>query len=344
METIALDLMGGDKAPEEIAKGALEAAAELDVMIAVVGTKEALENHLGTGEQDGYRKVWATRRIIPVEASQVIAMAESPTEAWKEKKDSSIAVGIRWVKEGKAAAFVSAGNTGAVATISLFTLEMMKGIERPAIATLFQSQAGTMSMLLDIGANADCRAKFLLQFGQMGSTFMSKVFHIERPRVALLSNGEEEGKGSKLVKEAYKLLKESDLNFLGNVEGYDLLRGTADVIVTDGFTGNVVLKLAESLTETILMSLKDALVSHPLARASKILWGPPVMSVARQWDHSAVGGAPLLGVKGNIVIAHGRSNATDIKGAIDLARRMSREGWYRLPVANESMEQGVASK
>lgn len=331
--------MGGDRAPGEIAKGALEAVAEMDVTIALIGTKEALAATLDGGQPSTDQP----GRIEPVVATQIVDMAESPTDSWRDKKDSSIAVGVRLVKEGRAGAFISAGNTGAIATASIFTLGMMEGIERPAIATLYRTLGGQVSMILDIGANADCRPKFLLQFGEMGSSFMFKVFQVQRPRVALLSNGTEEEKGSRLVKEAHKLLKESDLNFIGNVEGYDLVRGVADVIVTDGFTGNVILKLAESLTGTIFMSLKDALGSSALARASKMLWGPPIKSVVRQWDYSTVGGAPLLGVNGNIVMAHGKSEASDIKRAVELARRMAKEGWYRGPVAAESSTRSMAS-
>ncbi len=329
MLTIAVDLMGGDKAPEGIIQGVFEAAEQLDVAIALVGTKEALAQNLGhngglarSGTAPG-----DSRRITPVEASQVVTMGDSPTEVWRAKPDSSISVGIKLVKEGRADAFVSAGNSGAVAAASVLLLETMQGIERPAIATLYRTQAGSTALLLDIGANVDCRPRYLLQFGQMGSAYMSKVYRMQSPRVALLSNGEEESKGTKLVKDAHKLLKESGLNFIGNVEGFDLVRGAADVIVTDGFTGNVVLKLAESLTEAIFLSMKDALGSKPLAMMTKMLWGPPVRSVVRQWDTSDIGGAPLLGVNGNIVIAHGRAGPVEIKGAIGLAQRMAQGNW-----------------
>ncbi|MBF8299500.1 MAG: fatty acid/phospholipid synthesis protein PlsX [Dehalococcoidia bacterium] len=311
METIAVDLMGGDKAPDAVMRGVLEAVAEQEVTIALVGTAEALagcENASQAGKNRG--------RIIPFEASQVVTMAESPADAWRNKKHSSITIGIQLVKEGRAGAFVSAGNSGAVAAASLLILETMAGIDRPAIATLYRTKTGSVAMLLDVGANVDCRPAFLLQFGQMGSQY-----------IALLSNGEEDSKGTRLVKEAHKLLKESQLNFIGNVEGFDLVDGVADVFVTDCFTGNVVLKLAEALTTSIFMSLRDALGKSPLARASKILWGPPVRAVARQWFQTDIRGAPLLGVRGNIVMAHGRSEATEIKEGITLARRMVREGW-----------------
>ena len=338
LKTIAVDLMGGDNAPHDIVEGAFEASAEFGVEIALVGVKDALEGCMSRLRLHGGR---SSVRVVPVEATQVVGAAESAAEAWRGKKDSSIAVGIRMVKEGRADAFVSAGNTGAIAATSLFSLRTMVGVDRPAIASLYSTLDGSAALFLDIGANVDCRPRFLFQFGQMGSVFMSKIFRMKAPRVGLLSNGVEGEKGTKLVKETHKLLKESDLNFVGNVEGFDVLSGVADVIVTDGFTGNVVLKLAESLASSIFHSLKDALDGNLLARASKPLWGPPVMSVAKQWDYSNVGGALLLGVNGNIVMAHGRSDAADISSAIGLAQKMVGEGWYR--PQPESVQQTVAS-
>ncbi|MCH8283400.1 MAG: phosphate acyltransferase PlsX [Chloroflexi bacterium] len=324
MPTIALDVMGGDQAPDEIVKGAFEAAVEHQVRIALVGPPEVLRFQMAREENLG-------ARMVPVPATQVVGMSEPPTEAWRAKKDSSIVVGIRLIENGQADAFISAGNTGAIVTASHFILGTMEGIDRPAIATLYNTTANRGAMALDIGANADCRPPFLAQFARLGSDFMTKVFKVERPRVALLSNGSEESKGSKLIREAHKLLKESDLNFVGNIEGFDIHRGIVDVVVTDGFTGNVALKLAEGLTDAIFLALKDALGSHGPARASKFLWGPSIMSVAKQWDNSNVGGAPLLGINGNVVMAHGRSDATDIKNAIGLAARMIREGWWQPP-------------
>ncbi len=330
-ETIALDVMGGDKAPEEIATGAIAASLDLGAHIALVGPKEVLKFQMERAREAG------AATITPIEASQVIDMAESPTDAWRKKPDSSIAVGLRLHKEGKAAAFISAGNTGAIGTAALFTLGTMPGIERPAIATIFSTTDGKAAIFLDIGANADCRPSFLVEFAHMGSDFMTKLFKVEKPRVGLLSNGEEESKGSKLVKETHHLLKASNLNFIGNVEGFDVLNGKADVIVTDGFTGNVVLKLAEALTESIFLSLKGALINSPLARASKFLWGPPIKSVVKQWDYSNIGGAPLLGVNGNVIMAHGRSDADDVKHAIGFSLRMIREGWLQ-PSANPTAQ------
>ncbi len=339
MPNIALDLMGGDHAPDEIWKGALSAARDLDVTVSLVGSADALSSARRSYGRNGAQ----ADQFASVETTQIVGDAEPPMEAFRGKKDSSIGVGVRMVSEGTVDAFVSAGNTGAIATFSLFGLGAMEGIDRPAIATLYHTLDGAIALILDVGANPDCRPRFLCQFGQMGSDYLSRVFGVDRPKVALLSNGEEESKGNKLVKEAHRELQESGVNFIGNVEGFDLLNGTTDVVVTDGFTGNVVLKLAESLTGTIFMSLKDALGSNPLARATSMLWGPPVKGVAKRWDYTMVGGAPLLGVKGNIVMAHGRSRARDIRAAIELADRMIREGWSRPAVHDESRQHPIAS-
>jgi glycerol-3-phosphate acyltransferase PlsX len=326
LETIAVDLMGGDKAPDVVARGVAEAIAEVPgVAVALLGTKKALAAYPGGFPASG--------RVTPYEAPQVVGMAESPTDAWRTKKDSSIGAGVRLVQEGKADAFFSAGNTGAVAAMALLTLGTMEGIERPALATMYRTPSGSIAMILDVGANVDCRPSFLLQFAQMGSAFMGRTMGVAQPKVGLLSNGEEEEKGSRLVKETHKLLKESGLNFIGNVEGFDLVTGKADVVVTDGFTGNVALKLAEALTTSIFMSLRDALGGSMLAKASKILWGPPIMGVVKQWRQTNVGGAPLLGVRGNIVIGHGRSEPGDIRDGIVLAQRMVKDAW-RTPDAS----------
>ena len=276
MATIAVDLMGGDHAPEAIALGCFQAARDLGVDIKLVGQKDALAREI---ERRGGRN----GRVFAVEAEQVVGMSEAPTAAWRDKKGSSISVGLDLVRTGEAQAFVSAGNTGAIATYSLFSLGMMRGIERPAIATLYTSLEGHVSMMLDIGANVECRPPFLAQFGRVGSDFMAKVFQVPAPRVALVSNGEEATKGTKLVRDAHQLLKESGLNFIGNAEGFDLPKGTADVYVMDGFTGNVVLKLAEGLAESIFKSIKESLRKSLGARLSAALWAPALRNTLAQW-------------------------------------------------------------
>lgn len=328
MATIAVDLMGGDNAPEAIALGCFQAARDLGVDIKLVGQKDALT-------QEIERRAGRNGRVFPVVAEQVVGMSEAPTAAWRDKKGSSISVGIELVRSGEAQAFVSAGNTGAIATYSLFSLGMMPGIERPGIATLYTTLEGHISIMLDIGANVDCRPAFLEQFGRVGSDFMAKVFGVEDPRVALVSNGEEESKGTKLVRDAHQLLKESGLNFIGNAEGFDLPKGTADVYVMDGFTGNVVLKLAEGLADSIFTSMKDSLRKSLGARLSAGLWAPALRDTLARWDYSRIGGAPLLGVQGNVVMAHGRSDATDILNAVKLALSMVQEGWADAPEPSE---------
>ena len=327
MQTIAVDVMGGDKAPGEIAKGVFMAVQRYPVRIALIGPKEVLNYQF---EKNGF----TGNNVFPVEASQVVEMGESPTDAYREKPNSSIAVGVKMVGTGEADAFISAGNTGALVATSLLGLGTLPGIDRPALATLYSTTPGSLALFLDIGANADCRPPFLVQFAQLGSDYMTKVFKVKSPRVGLLSNGGEEGKGNRLTKETHRLLKNTPgINFIGDVEGFDFFSGAADVVVTDGFTGNVVLKLAEALTTSIFTSLKEALGSNPLAMASKFMWAPPIKSVVKQWDYSSIGGAPLLGVKGTIVKAHGRSDAQDLKNAIALAQRMVHEGWGVSPAA-----------
>jgi glycerol-3-phosphate acyltransferase PlsX len=262
-----------------------------------------------------------------VEAPQTVAMDEHPAQTLKHKPNSSIAVGINMVKRGEADAFVCAGNTGAIAAWALFSLGMLEGIERPAIGSIFFTSVKQRAMILDIGATAECKPIYLLQFAQLGSLYMERVLGLQRPRVALLNIGEEESKGTRLVIETHRLLKQADLNFIGNIEGKDLLKGVADVIVTDGFTGNVVLKLAEGLTESIFLSVKESLKRHFLARLFSIFVKPALLEVARQWDYRRVGGAPLLGINGNVIMSHGRSDHLAIKNAIGMAQRAVEERW-----------------
>ncbi len=317
---IALDAMGGDNAPGEIIKGAVEGAKEHKVDIVLVGLEKVVRKELPSLPSSGVT-------ISVVNAPQTIGMAEAPVEAWRHKKDSSLGVGIQLMRDKKVDAFISAGNTGAISTFSLFILGRMEGVERPAIAAVFTSLTGSMTVLLDIGANSDCQPEHIVQFARLGSRFASGVLGVKSPKVALLNNGSEESKGNRLVRESYQLLRQSELNFAGNIEGNELIAGTADVIVTDGFTGNVALKLAEGLSKAIFTSLKESLLASPLAKASKILWGPPIMEVASKWDYSIAPGAPLLGVNGNVIKAHGRSDASDIVRVIGLAKRMVKEGW-----------------
>jgi glycerol-3-phosphate acyltransferase PlsX len=261
----------------------------------------------------------ASNGISIVNADEVIEMGDPPVWAIKNKRDSSIVVGIDLLKNQDVSAFVSAGNTGAVVTAATLTLGKKKGVSRPALGAVFPFPAGPI-LCLDIGANAECKPEMLVQFAHMGSIYMEKIFKIAKPRIALLSNGEEETKGSPTVQKAHKLLKKAKVNFIGNVEGRDLSRGVADVLVTDGFTGNVLLKMGEGLGEMLLHSLKVAVDGNPKLNEAAALLSPTMHAVIRTLDYTEYGGALLLGVDGNVIVAHGRSNALAIKNAVITAK------------------------
>lgn len=319
---IAVDASGGDYAPHEIVKGAVKAAQEYEVGVALVGRKKVLHVLAGRHLQK--------HGLTIVEASQTIEPHESPMKAIRSKPNSSIVVGVNLVKDGKAAAFVSAGNTGAVLGAALFSLGKVKGIERPAIACIMDITPSTPVMLIDAGANVDCRPSHLVQFAQMGVIYSQHVLGISSPRVGLLSVGEEETKGNQLVQESYQLLKKANnLNFIGNIEGHDILKVTADVVVTDGFTGNIVLKTIEGLSDTFLGSVRQIgqVVSNAYHfRGRDLLRDIGLASWVDRIDYREHGGACLLGVNGNIIIAHGRSQAKTIKSAIGIAKHMAEQG------------------
>ncbi len=313
---IAVDASGGEYAPHEIVKGALKAAQDYEVDIALVGRRAVLH-------------VLASRHskkadFTIIEASQIIGPHESPVKAIRSKPDSSIVVGINLVKEGTASAFVSAGNTGAIVSAALFTLGKIEGIERPALGSLLDINPATPAFLIDAGVNVDCRPSYLVQFAQLGAIYVKQILGISSPRVGLLSNGEEDTKGNRLIKESHKLLKKTKLNFIGNIEGQDILKGAADVIATDGFTGNIVLKTIEGMSDSWLYSLSQA--GQIFAKAYRL----PLRALHRDigmgsWtkrlDYQEYGGACLLGVNGNVIVAHGRSQARAIKNAIVLAKK-----------------------
>ncbi|MFQ6121521.1 MAG: phosphate acyltransferase PlsX [Dehalococcoidales bacterium] len=313
---IAVDAAGGDYAPHEIVKGAMKATQEYEVDVALVGRRDIL--HVLAGRH--LRKPGLTI----VEASQTIDPHESPMKAIRSKPASSIVVGINLVKEGKASAFVSAGNTGAVVGAALLSLGKVTGIERPAIACILDITPSTPALLIDAGANADCRPDHLVQFAQMGAIYSKYILGISLPRIGLLSNGGEETKGNRLVQESYQLLKKANnLNFIGSVEAQDILKVTADVIVADGFTGNIVIKTIEGLSDTFLSSARQ--IGHILSSASQLRVRDLLRDIGlvKRMDYREYGGACLLGVNGNIIIAHGRSQAKAIKNAIGLARQMA---------------------
>ena len=331
---IAVDATGGEHAPHEIVKGAIKAAQDYKVGIALVGTKSTLH-------------VLASRHLKKldfsfIEANQIIGPQESPIRAVNNKPNSPIVVGINMVKDGTAAAFVSAGNTGAVLYASLLILGKIEGVERPAIASPINIGAAP-SLLIDSGANADCRPSHLVQFAHLGAIYSQHVLGIPSPRVGLLSNGEEESKGNRLVQETHPLLKKTSLNFIGNIEGQDIAGRKADVIVTDGFTGNVVLKTLEGLGSTF-QNLQQP-VGQALTGTSR-LQGRLLLSIVgldswiKRIDYREYGGACLLGVNGNITISHGRSRAKAIKNAIGLAKQTA-EGDLCQIIRGESFDRTI---
>jgi phosphate acyltransferase len=314
---IAVDVSGGDFAPGEIIKGAVQGANEFDVDIALVGRKALI--HLAAARH------LKNPHVSIVEAEQVIEGNESPMRAVIAKPNSSIVVGLNLLKEGKAQALISAGNTGALFGAAFLKLGLIEGIERPAICAILDITGSTPVLLIDAGANADCKPHFMIQFAEMGNAFAQKVIGIAEPRVALLSNGSEAIKGNRLVVESHELLKAAGdkFKFIGNVEGNDIPRGTADVVVTDGFTGNVVIKTLEGLGEAVqnFKHLWKSVGSAGHVHGTALMSSVEIDTWARKLDFREYGGACLLGVKGNVIKAHGRSRAKAIKNAINLARQ-----------------------
>jgi len=310
---IVLDAMGGDRAPGVVIEGAVQAARDLDVEIFLVGRPRAIQPELARYDTTGLHL-----SIIP--ASQVVEMDKHPATAVRAKPDSSMVVGMRLVKEGEAQAFVSAGNSGGVLAAALFQLGRIRGIRRPALSTVWPTRQGRC-LLLDIGANTECKPEYLLQFALMGSVYSQRAMGVDNPRVGIVSNGEEEGKGSILVQEAYALLKESSLNFVGNVEGKDIFQDLADVVVTDGFTGNVILKTSEGVGAVLMEVLREEIKRRPLAVLGALLAKPAFRAVAKMLDYREYGGGILLGVNGIVVVAHGRSDARAIVNAVRVAKQ-----------------------
>lgn len=317
MIRIAVDAMGGDFAPEETVKGSVQAVSELpDVELILVGQGERVLKLL--------KKHKEPARITVVPSTEVIGMDESPVSSVREKKDASINVALQTVKEGKAQAIVSAGNTGAFMTAALFKLGRIPGVERPAIATLFPSRSGRV-LCLDMGANSDNRPKHLQQFGEMGSVYAESVLHVRSPRVGLLNIGEEPEKGNELTRATYPLLKESKINFIGMVESKEILSGKVDVVVSDGFVGNLVLKFGESVSSFVIDLLKKELLSNPVTMLGAALSIPAFLRIKKKVDYDEFGGAPILGIDGICIKAHGRSKAKAIKNAIKVAYEAVKE-------------------
>jgi glycerol-3-phosphate acyltransferase PlsX len=317
MTTIAIDAMGGDHAPRAEVEGAILAAREFGVHILLVGIESTLKQELSRHRS----------RNLPIEivaATDVITMSDSPSQAFRRKKESSMHVAARLVRDRKAEAMVSAGNTGAVMTVARFVIGTLPSVDRPALAAAFPNMKDKITVILDVGANVDSKPEQLRQFAVMGEIYFRAIWGVKHPRVALLSIGEEEMKGNELTREASNLLKQSSLNFVGNVEGRDVFRGNVDVIVCDGFIGNVALKISEGLVEHVQGMLKKAIKSSLKSQIGYALSKEAFDDFRKRTDSSETGGAPLLGVRGITIIAHGRSNPNAIKNAIRVASELCR--------------------
>ncbi len=314
---VALDAMGGDNAPGEIVLGAVQAAREYGIGVYLVGREDAIRAELAKYDTQGLD-------LPIIHTDEAIEMDEHPATAVRRKKNASMTLALQLVRDGAAVGAVSAGNSGAMMAASLFTLKRVEGVDRPALGGVLPTR-DSVCLVIDMGANTDCKPEYLLQFALMGSSYMERIFAVPSPRVGLLSNGEEETKGNELVQQAHQLLKASaatlGLNFIGNVEGRDIPAGNADVVVCDGFVGNVVLKLSEGLAESLLGILRTQMTSSLPNKLAAAVLRPGLRKVFRRLDYAEYGGVPLLGVNGSAIISHGRSNAKAIKNAVRVARQ-----------------------
>jgi len=331
MLTIAVDAMGGDHCPRAEVSGAILASRSIDVKIILVGREDVIRRELEQHEH-------YDRSLIQVEhASEQITMEDSAAKAVRMKKDSSIRVASRLVRDGIAHGLVSAGNTGAVMATAKLVQGVVPGVDRPALASVFPTLKGTPAVMVDVGANVDCDPKMLSQFAVMGDIYSRVICHTRNPKVGLLSIGEEEHKGNDLTRSAMPLLKSMHLNFIGNVEGRDLYTGKADVIVCDGFIGNVALKVSEGIVDVIKQMLHESLEATITRKIGYVLSRAAYADFKKRVDYSEFGGAPLLGVKGVCIICHGRSNANAIKNAIRVASEFA-DGQI-----NKRIEEGLRS-
>ncbi len=317
---IAVDAMGGDFAPQKIVEGCVLAAREFNIPVILAGRESEIRAEL---------KKYPGSDQLPIEialANEVIGMEESPSKASRDKKDSSIVVATKLVAEGKADAVVSAGNSGAAMTSALRYLGRLEGVYRPAIATLIPTLRG-FCIVCDVGANTDCKPEYLLQFAVMSKVFAEKVLEIPNPKIGLLSIGEEKEKGNHLTKHALPLFENcKQINFIGNVEGRDIPKGTADVIACDGFVGNVVLKTMEGTADTLMKMIKTEVMGSLLAKLGFVMMRPSLKNFKKKIDYAEYGGAPLLGVRGTCIISHGKSTGKAIKNAIREAEKLVRTG------------------
>ena len=337
---LAVDAMGGDFGPSVVVPGALQGARETGAKVLLVGREEEIRKQIAELKaEDGEGELFEV-----VNATQIIEMTDKPSEVVRGKRDSSMHVACKLVRQGEADAFISAGNSGVAYACGMFIIGRIPGVERPALASLMPTEKSPM-LLLDVGANAECRPHHLFQFAVMGSTFVKDILGYEEPRVALLSNGEEEGKGNPLVKDSYELLKQaSHLNFVGNAEGSDLFTGDVDVVVCDGFVGNVALKLSEGLARSIRHLLKRELTHNGiLPRLGAALSMPAFKSFKKIVDYAEYGGAPLLGLKGIAIVCHGKSNEKAICSAMKLANSYISKGTQQRLVEAISANEELSS-
>jgi phosphate acyltransferase len=305
---IIVDAMGGDNAPIEIVRGAIQAVKEFNVDITLVGDSGKIQDILIDEDVD-------KKRIEIVHTTEVIINDESPTIAIRRKKDSSMVVGMKMLKDGKGDAFISAGSTGALLAGGLFIVGRIKGIDRPALSPIMPGKNGPF-LLLDVGANAECKVQNILQFAIMGELYLKTILKKDKPTIGLANIGSEEEKGTEFAKESFKILKESNLNFKGNIEGREIPEGNVDVVVTDGFTGNMILKVFEGVAQTIFDVLKEQIMTSARTKIGGLLLKPVFKKFKKKFDYTEHGGAILLGIDGPVIKAHGSSNAKAVKNAI----------------------------
>lgn len=329
MPRIAVDAMGGDSGPGVVVPGALDAARASNLSLLLVGDEKAVRGELSRCDTTGLD-------VEVVHASEVAAMSDKPSDVLRRKKDSSIQVACRLVKEGRADGVVSAGNSGASVACGMFVIGRAKGVLRPAFAGILPTVKQPM-VLLDVGANVDCKPEHLFQFGILGEVLARDVLRFPKPRVGLLSIGEEEGKGNTQVKETFDILKQSKLRFVGNVEGRDVFTGDVDVVVCDGFVGNVALKLSEGLATNMAKVLKRELMGSWLGKLGTLLAKGRLRRFARFADYAEYGGAPILGLKGIVIVSHGASNPKAISSAVKMAGRFVESG------ANNHIQKALAN-
>ena len=310
---VALDAMGSDRAPRPEIEGAIQAARRFGISVTLVGPEETLRAELSR------HSVAGSLPISIAHASEFITMDDKAVQAVRAKRDSSMRVGLRLVREGLASAFITAGNTGAAMATAKMVLGGLPGVDRPALVAIIPTAIGSVCALLDVGANVDCKPHNLEQFAVMGDIYFRSMFGVAKPRVGLLSIGEEEGKGNELTRESYDLLKQLPIDFVGNVEGRDLYKGDVDVIVSDGFVGNVALKTSEGVAHLVRQVLKESLAATITSQVGALLSRSAFADFKKRLDHTEYGGAPLLGVKGACFITHGSSNTNAIKNAIRVA-------------------------